>query len=91
MDDILVYGGDKLIKKTNGKEFREYRVIKCDNGIIVKLVGISFVKLLSFCHPYCTDVWIHKLFLPLIIILTFSIPLDTTIYAVRTMTMLTAY
>ena len=73
MDDILVYGGDKLIKKTNGKEFREYRVIKCDNGIIVKLVGRSFVKLLSFCHLYCyTDVWIHKLFLLLIILLTFS-------------------
>lgn len=35
-DDILVYGGDKLAKKTNGKEFREYRVIKLDNGIIIK-------------------------------------------------------
>ena len=37
-DDILVYGGDKLAKKTNGKEFREYRVIKMDNGIIIKYV-----------------------------------------------------
>ncbi|KAL5266498.1 hypothetical protein ACHWQZ_G003773 [Mnemiopsis leidyi] len=35
-EDILVYGGDKLAKKTNGKEFREYRVIKLDNGIIIK-------------------------------------------------------
>ena len=54
-DDILVYGGDKLAKRTNGKEFREYRAIKMDNGIILKLASHyspSFHSFLVLLSPY---------------------------------------